>query len=134
MTLPLTLPLPLPPPQCVVNTFVFVVIAIIHCVYSFIIPFIYRIVFIDEDNWTLRFQVITVQLISFPMWLDSWWCLLSVRNMLVDGWADTYAPAPPLGTYRLRVPASRVVYVPDAQGGLPPGPHVLYVRGTRTSL
>ena len=40
----------------------------------------------------------------------------------------------PLGTYRLRVTASRVGYVPDAQGGLPPGPHVLYVRGTRTSL
>ena len=32
-----------------------------------------------------------------------------------------------MGTYRLRVPASRVGYVPDAQGGLPPGPHVLYV-------
>ena len=61
LPLPLNLPLPLPPPQCVVNTFVFVVIAIIHCVYSFIIPFIYRIVFIDEDNWTLRFQVITVR-------------------------------------------------------------------------
>ena len=27
-----------------------------------------------------------------------------------------------MGTYRLRVPASRVGYVPDAQGGLPPGP------------
>ena len=27
-----------------------------------------------------------------------------------------------MGTYRLRVPASRVVYVPEAQGGLPPGP------------
>ena len=40
---------------------------------------------------------------------------------------------PPLGTYGLRVPASRVGYVPDAQGGLPPGRHVLYVRGTRTS-
>ena len=26
------------------------------------------------------------------------------------------------------------MYVPEAQGGLPPGPHVLYVRGTRTSL
>ena len=45
-----------------------------------------------------------------------------------------YAPGPPLGTYGLRVPASRVVYVPEAQGGLPPGPRVLYVRGTRTSL
>ena len=31
-----------------------------------------------------------------------------------------------MGTYRLRVPASRVGYVPDAQGGLPPGSHVLY--------
>jgi hypothetical protein len=70
---------------CVVNSFVFIVIAVIHCFYSFIIPFIYRIVFIDEDNWTLRFQVITVQLISFPMWVDSWWCLRSVRHMLVDG-------------------------------------------------
>ena len=39
-----------------------------------------------------------------------------------------------MGTYRLRVPASRVGYVPDAQGGSPPGPHVQYVRGTRTSL
>jgi hypothetical protein len=39
-----------------------------------------------------------------------------------------------LGTYGLRVPASRVGYVPDAQGGLPPGRHALYVRGTRTSL
>jgi hypothetical protein len=38
-----------------------------------------------------------------------------------------------LGTYGLRVPASRVGYVPEAQGGLPPGPRVLYVRGTRTS-
>ena len=27
-----------------------------------------------------------------------------------------------MGTYRLRVPASRVGYVPDAHGGLPPGP------------
>ena len=26
-----------------------------------------------------------------------------------------------MGTYRLRVPASRVGYVPEAQGGLPPG-------------
>jgi hypothetical protein len=30
-------------------------------------------------------QVITVQLISFPLWVDSWWCLHSVRHMLVDG-------------------------------------------------
>jgi len=55
-----------------------------------------------------------------------------VRNVAPQ--ADTYAPGPPLGTYRLHVPASRVVYVPEAQGGLPPGPRVLYVRGTRTSL
>ena len=27
-----------------------------------------------------------------------------------------------MGTYTLRVPASRVGYVPDAQGGLPQGP------------
>ena len=26
------------------------------------------------------------------------------------------------------------MYVPEAQGGLPPGPHVQYVLGTRTSL
>ena len=39
-----------------------------------------------------------------------------------------------MGTYRLRVPASRVGYVPKAQGGLPPGPRVLYVLGTRSSL
>ena len=29
-------------------------------------------------------------------------------------------------TYRLRVPASRVRYVPEAQGGLPPRRHALY--------
>ena len=39
-----------------------------------------------------------------------------------------------MGTYGLRVPASRVGYVPDAQGGLSPGPRVLYVLGTRSSL
>ena len=49
-------------------------------------------------------------------------------------YVDAYAAGPPLGTYGLRVPASRVKYVPEAQGGLPPGPHVLYVLGTRTSL
>ena len=38
-------------------------------------------------------------------------------------------PAPPQGTYRLRVPACRVRYVPEAQGGLPPGCHVLHVLG-----
>ena len=38
-----------------------------------------------------------------------------------------------MGTYALRVPAFRVGYVPEAQGGLPSGPHVLYVPGTRTA-
>ena len=38
-----------------------------------------------------------------------------------------------MGAYRLRVPASCVGYVPEAQGGLPPGPRVLYVLATRTS-
>ena len=38
-----------------------------------------------------------------------------------------------MGTYRLRVPASRVGYVPEAQGGSPPGRRVLYVLGARTS-
>ena len=32
------------------------------------------------------------------------------------------------------MPASHVVHVPEAQGGLPPGPHVLYVLGTRIPL
>ena len=33
-------------------------------------------------------------------------------------------------TYGLRVPASCVPYVHEAQGGLPPGPHALFVLGT----
>lgn len=46
--------------------------------------------------------------------------------------ADTYAGYHPLKrTYRLRVPASRILYVPEARGGLPPGPHVLYAPGMR---
>ena len=51
-------------------------------------------------------------------------------------WADTYArPGASVGyAYGLRVPASRVGYAPDAQGGLATGPRVLYVPGTRTSL
>ena len=39
-----------------------------------------------------------------------------------------------MGTYGLCVLASRVGCVPEAQGGLPPGPHAQYVLGTRTSL
>ena len=35
-------------------------------------------------------------------------------------------------TYRLLVPASCVGYVPEAQGGLPPGPRVLYTQALRT--
>ena len=65
------------------------------------------------------------------LWNKYWIATLSASP--VRSRADTYAPRPPLGTYGLRVPASRVVYVPDAQGGLPPGPHALYVLGTRTS-
>ena len=38
------------------------------------------------------------------------------------------------GTYGLRVPASRLRYVPEAQRGLPPRPHVLYVLGARNGL
>ena len=60
---------------------------------------------------------------------------LTGRDMLrtVGTCADAYAPGPPWGTCRLRVPASRVLYVPVAQGGLPPAPHVLYCCVTRTS-
>ena len=38
-----------------------------------------------------------------------------------------------MGTHGLHVPASRVGYVPEAQGGSPPGSHVLYVLGTHIS-
>ena len=50
------------------------------------------------------------------------------------GYVNTYAPQPPYCTYGLRVSAACVLYVPEAQGSLPPGPHALYVRRTRTSL
>eukprot|EP00964_Phaeocystis_antarctica_P116900 scaffold80755_cov61-Phaeocystis_antarctica.AAC.4 len=53
---------------------------------------------------------------------------------LAATYADTYVPEPPCCTYRLRVPASCVLYVPKAQGGLPQGPHAQYVRRTRTGL
>ena len=41
---------------------------------------------------------------------------------------------PPCCAYGLGAPASCVLYVPEAQGSLPPGPHALYARRTRTSL
>ena len=41
---------------------------------------------------------------------------------------------PPQGTCGLRVRACRGGYVREAQRGLPPGPHVPYVLGTRASL
>ena len=37
-------------------------------------------------------------------------------------------------TYGPRAPAFCVLYVPEAQGSLPPGSHVLFFRGTRTRL
>ena len=40
---------------------------------------------IDATNWTLRFQLITVQLMSFPLWLDTWWSLYMLKNVQVDG-------------------------------------------------
>ena len=90
-----------------------VIIATLHCSYSFLVPFIFRIVYIDEYkldapsnsrvtptlhltplttyrppyryNWTLRFRLISVHLISFPFWLDTWWALRHIDAMLVDG-------------------------------------------------
>ena len=47
--------------------------------------------------------------------------------------ADTYARGPPYCTHGLRVLASCALCVSGAQGSLPPGPHALYVRKTRTS-
>ena len=35
--------------------------------------------------------------------------------------ADTYVPGPPCRMYGVRVPASCVLYVPEAQGSLPSG-------------
>ena len=45
----------------------------------------------------------------------------------------TYVPGPPYCTCGLRAPASRLPYVPEAQGSLPRG-DLLYVRRTRTRL
>ena len=46
----------------------------------------------------------------------------------------TYVPGPPYRAYGLRVPASCVPYVPEAQGNLPREEALLYVRGTRARL
>ena len=53
---------------------------------------------------------------------------------IVTIYADTYAPGLPYCTYGLRAPVSCVLYVPEAQGSLPPGPTLCTYRGTRTSL
>ena len=37
-----------------------IAIAVLHCSYSFVVPFVYRMVHVDEQNWRLRFQLITV--------------------------------------------------------------------------
>ena len=47
--------------------------------------------------------------------------------------ADTHVPGPPYCTYGLRVPASSVLYVPEAQGSLPRAP-LLYVCCMHNSL
>ena len=71
--------------------------------------------------------------------LDSYRLVLGARDVpqgveIAPNCADTCAhvPGPPYGTYGIRVPASRVLYVPGAQGSLPLP--LLCVRGTRTSL
>jgi len=66
-------------------TFTVLLVAALHAVYSFIVPFIFRMNHIDSTNWTLRFQLITVQLMSFPLWLDTWWSLYLLKNVQVDG-------------------------------------------------
>ena len=48
---------------------------------------------------------------------------------LVGRPADMCAPGPPERVRTGYVPASRKLYVPEAQGGVPPGPLVLYVLG-----
>ena len=54
--------------------------------------------------------------------------LVTLVGVMVLGGADTHVPWPPHCTYGLRVPASCVLYVPEAQGSL----LALYaVRGTR---
>ena len=58
---------------------------------------------------------------------------LTEHMSTVSAQADTYVRA----THRLRAPASRALYVPEAQGevtsGLLPAPHAPCVLGTRAS-
>ena len=60
-------------------------IASLHTVYSFLVPFIFRMNHVDPTNWTLRFQLITVQFMSFPLWIDTWYSLYMLRAVQVDG-------------------------------------------------
>ena len=50
---------------------------------------------------------------------------------LAMGCADTYVPEPPYYTYGLCVPASSILYVPEAQGSLLPGRKGLGDLGVR---
>jgi hypothetical protein len=66
---------------------------------------------------------------------EAWGAIASGHSLEAERHADTYVrPGPPDGTLGLRVPTVCVLYVPKAQGSLPPGPHALYVRRTRASL
>ena len=60
------------------------IIAVLHCNYSFIIPFIYRIETVTVRNWTMRFQLVTVQMLSFPLWIDALYNLYTLSAMKVD--------------------------------------------------
>ena len=47
---------------------------------------------VDEENWAFRFRLITVHLMSFPLWLDAWWSLTVMPRMYVDGVSVSQAP------------------------------------------
>ena len=65
---------------------------------------------------------------SIEQYLEKGFSYARTGNPTVAAQADSCAPRPPYGTYGRRVPASRFVYVPEAQGSLPPGPHALATR------
>ena len=69
--------------------------------------------------------------VHFAAALGLEWCV--AVGCLVAAYADTYVPEAPYCTYGLRVPASCVPYVPEAQGSLLPGHQARHVRRTRTS-